>query len=386
MENKVSAVNSKKPIRLVFVALLLNIFQITIASELENTRSFNLGFTYQPYDWSEDAFEETYSFIRKNSDMISLYFDDGVPWDEALKASQYHDNVMKLINTRIKHIGDNQKVMVGVNFLGKNRRTLADYWGKEDSLPRKGKWAERGINHTKVIEAYVSYCRFMIKRFKPDYFIYGMEVDSVELDITSEEFLKLENMLSEIYKQLRHEFKELPLILTFTLAPDENMEKRKLIVKRLLPYTDIYAVSTYPYLFDGIGGNSELIPHNFFSRVRGYIGDKPFAIAETGFNAKTWRVLSQLIWVPGDEKSQANYVNFLLKESNELNAEFVNWWVPRDLDALWGKMDKAGADPILSQWNSNGLVDAQGFPREGLYEWNTWLKKIIKQRKDITGP
>ena len=73
-------------------------------------------------------------------------------------------------------------------------------------------------------------------------------------------------------------------------------------------------------------------------------------------------------------------LEFLLKESNKLNATFVNWWVPRDLDALWEIMKENGADPALSSWNSCGLVDAQGKPRQGLKIWKSWLNKPLKNR------
>ncbi|MBW9259148.1 MAG: hypothetical protein K1562_16170 [Candidatus Thiodiazotropha sp. (ex. Lucinisca nassula)] len=354
--------------------------QLAISDELTDTRSFYLSFTYQPYDWSETAFEETVSFIGKHSDMIFHYFDDGVPWDEASTDSRYHENVESLLSKRIENINDKQKVAVGLNFLDKNRKTLAGYWGATDGLPRPGKWNRLSINHPDVIDAYVSYCRSMIQRFKPDYFIYGMEVDSVELDVQSAEFRALESMVSIIYEMLREEFPKLPLVLTFMLAPEEDMDKRKLMVERLLPYSDIYAVSFYPYLFDEIGGDSDKIPPNLISRVRSYIGNKPFAIAETGFNAKTWHLLNRFIWVPGSETSQANFVSFLLNEANSLNAVFVNWWVPRDLDRLWAKMKDAGADPVLSQWNSNGLVDSEGIPRKGLKVWMSWQDKPIRNR------
>ncbi|MCG7908887.1 MAG: hypothetical protein JAY82_03840, partial [Candidatus Thiodiazotropha taylori] len=148
--------------------------QLANSDELTDTRSFYLSFTYQPYDWSETAFEDTVSFIDTHSDMVFHYFDDGVPWEEASKHSKYHENVESLLGKRVESITDNQKVAVGVNFLGKDRRTLAAYWGAEDSLPRPGKWNNLKINHPDVINAYISYCRSMIMRFKPDYFIYGM--------------------------------------------------------------------------------------------------------------------------------------------------------------------------------------------------------------------
>ena len=365
-----------------FFLPLLGISSMTYAEKLTE-RSFDLGFTYQPYDWSEQAFEDTYNFIEQNGDLIFHYFDDGVPWPEAFANSDYHSHVDDIINTRIDHVRDNQKVALGVNFLAKNRLSLAAYWGEQDSLKLPDEWANKGINHPDVITAYVAYCRSMIQRFQPDYFIYGMEIDSVAFDIESNEFLALENMIQTVYTKLHHEFPDLPLVLSFVLLPEQDMQQRKHIVKRLLPYSDIYAVSLYPYLFDGIAGDADKLPKNLLSRARNYIGDKPFAIAETGFNAKTWHVKSKGINIPGNESSQANYVNFLLQEANTLNALFVNWWVPRDLDKLWIKMEAAGADPMFSQWNSNGLVDAQGKPRPGLAAWRSWLKKEISPTQPI---
>lgn len=356
-----------------FMCLLAS--SLTMAQEKPDTRSFLLGFTYQPYDWSERAFEDTYSFINQNSDMVFYYFDDGVPWQEAATNSPYHNNVETLLNKRLAHVADNQKVAVGVNFLAKDRLSLAAYWGEEDALPRSGRWANRDVNDPNVIKAYVSYCKNMIRRFKPDYFVYGMEIDSVEMDVSSKEFIALEEMTSIVYTELRQEFKDLPLVLTFMLAPEKDMQIRKKMVKKLLPYTDIYAVSLYPYLFDGIGGDADKLPTGLLSKVKSYIGNKPFAVAETGFNAKTWRVLSRAVWVPGNEQSQAKYVDFLLREASKMDALFVNWWVPRDLDALWIKMKNAGADPMFSQWNSNGLLTSKGEHRQGLKIWRQWLDK-----------
>ena len=370
--------NCQNLVNLFLFLYFFSMTQMVGAQDRNPHRSFYLGFTYQPYDWSDVAFENTYEFIDKNSDIIFHYLDDGIPWGEAFSDSDYHPDVESQLAKRLANKRKNQKVAIGVNFLAKDRRTLAPYWGETDGLPRPGKWADKDIDDPDVITAYTSFCRKLIKEFKPDFFIYGMEVDSVELDIGSTEFRKLEGTISRVHKNLRKDFRQLPLILTFVLAPKKDMRKRVKMIQRLLPYTDVYAVSIYPYLYDGIAGDSKKIPPEFFSRVQNYIGKKPFGVAETGFNAKTWKILSRLIWIPGNEKSQAGYVDFLLSESNKLNAVFVNWWVPRDLDALWRVMEKAGGDPLMSQWNSNGLSDAQGNARKGLGIWRDWLSKPLK--------
>ena len=371
-----SGIQSGKFVIYVLCFLLgLAMYQTAAAQQSNGSRSFYLGFTYQPHDWSQTAFDETYDFIGRNSDLIFHYLDDGVPWPEAHAGTPFHRQVESNLDNRLKRLGADQKIAVGVNFLGRDRRSLADYWGEHDGLPRSGVWAGLAIGDDDVIAAYTAYCRSLIRRFKPDYFIYGMEVDSVNLDVSGPAFQNLEKMIAGTYTSLRKEFPGLALVLTFFLGPDEDLHQRMSMVQRLLAYTDIYAVSTYPYLFDGIGGNSENIPADLFSRVRRFIGDKPFAVAETGFNAKPWRVPSRLIWIPGSEESQAAYIEFLLAESNKLNAEFVNWWVPRDLDAIWQIMKASGADPMLSQWNSNGITDADGKARPGLTVWRRWLNK-----------
>lgn len=347
-------------------------------AQQQDTRPFLMSFTYQPYDWSEDAFSKTHQFIQNNADATFFYFDDGVPWPEALNSSPFHENVNAHIKEHTKQTKKNDKVFVGVNFLGKDRTSLASYWGQEDSMPLPDGWSQKSLDDPDVVTAYTKYCKRMIKSLKPDIFVYGMEIDSIQMDIKDKNFVKLKFFLNSVYKELKKEFPDLTLVLTFVLLPEKDMQPKKDMIKELLPYTDIYAVSLYPYLFDGIAGDAFKLPDNLFSQIGEYIGDKPFAIAETGFNAKRWSVLSKLIWISGNEKSQTHYVRFLLEEANKLDAVFVNWWVPRDLDKLWKKMKASGADPVYSQWNSNGLLKANGEKRPSYFVWHEWYQKKIR--------
>ena len=347
-------------------------------TQLQNTRPFLMSFTFQPYDWSKEAFSDTHQFIQNHADATFLYFDDGVPWPEALNDISFHENVNADIALKSVQAKKNKKVFVGVNFLGKDRRSLASYWAQKDSMPLPEGWSQKSLNDPDVVAAYTTYCKRMIKALKPDIFVYGMEVDSIPMDIKGEDFARLKYFLKSVYGELKKEFPDLSLVLSFVLLPEKDMQAKRDMIQELLPYTDIYAVSIYPYLFDGIAGDAFKIPDNLFSQVRDYIGDKPFAVAETGFNAKRWSVLSKLIWISGDEKSQEHYVRFLLEESGKLDAVFVNWWVPRDLDALWAKMKDSGADPMFSQWNSNGLLEANGEKRPGYFTWKEWHQRMIR--------
>lgn len=349
-----------------------------LMAEEQDSRSFLMSMTYQPYDWSDEAFDETYRFIQKNADATFFYFDDGVPWSEALNGTPFHQNVNADIEEKLLQAQKSDQLFVGVNFLGKDRSSLASYWAKEDSMALPENWAEKTLGDPDVVKAYIQYCKRMIAAFKPTVFIYGMEVDSVRMDVGSKDFEVLQAFISAVYTELKKEFPDVKHVLTFVLLPEEDMRTKVDMVRALLPYTDIYAVSLYPYLFDGIAGDANKIPSRLLSQVRDYIRDKPFAIAETGFNAKRWSVLSKLIWIAGDETSQSRYVRFLLAEADQLDAVFVNWWVPRDLDALWLKMKASGADPMYSQWNSNGLMRANGEARPSYYVWQEWYQKKIR--------
>lgn len=360
--------------------LFITIYFISMnvyAQESKN-RNFFMSFTYQPYDWSEEAFSYTSQFIQSNADAIFLYFDDGVPWVEALNDAPFHKNVHATIKERTELAKYNDRVFVGVNFLGKDRSSLASYWAYEDGLPLPENWSQKNINDPDVIEAYIKYCKRIIESLQPDIFIYGMEVDSVIMDTKDKRFLEFKVFIRSVYAELKQEFPDLNLALTFVLLPEKDMQRKKIMIRELMPYTDIYAVSLYPYLYDGIAGVADKIPDNLFSQVSNYIEDKPFAIAETGFNAKKWSVLTKLIWIPGNENSQAEYVRFMLNEAEKLDAVFVNWWVPRDLDQLWNRMKDSGADLMLSQWNSNGLVRANGEKRPSYSVWKEWHQRQIE--------
>lgn len=261
-------------------------------AQTQNHRSFHMAFTYQPHDWSEDAFKKTYDFIQKNADGIFLYFDDGVPWPEALSGKPFHENVEADLNKKAEMVQKYKKTFVAVNFLGKDRASKAKYWAEEDSTALPDDWKKKPLNHPDVITAYINYCKTIINKFDPDIFIYGMEIDAIVRSTSDPDFVTLKFFISEVYNALRAEYADLDLSLSFVLLPKEEMLKKHEMIKALLPYSDIYTVSTYPFLFDGVAGNAKKIPEDLFTQIHAYIGDKPFAIAETGFNAKPWIVLS----------------------------------------------------------------------------------------------
>ncbi|MGR3279288.1 hypothetical protein ACSYAD_29925 [Acaryochloris marina NIES-2412] len=372
-------------ITLLVVVLASRLITKNMSQPHPEQRSFYQGFIYQPYDWSDEAFEETFRVIGENSDIIGFYFDGFVPWNEAAAKKPYHPVQEQEIQKRINGIKPHQKIFLGTSLLGSDRVSLSGYLG-EYEIPRTGKWKDKTFDDPEVIAAYLNWCRDLITRFQPDYFMYVAEVDSGLVDVDDPRFQSLLRSVEQIYPVLKQEFPSLPILIEFVLENDEEMSKRADVTQLLLPYTDMYAVSTFPFIMTG--GNPADIPRDWFTRAKKIAPDKPFAVVETNFLAENFYHPTQGIpipfrkkrlLIPAREKWQATYIEFLLSEANRLQAEFVLHWGYRDLDQLQAKLDDTGGafdsniHGFASLSKDCGLIDEKGRPRPSFNVWQKWL-------------
>ena len=354
-------------------------------------RSFYQGFMYQPYDWSEAAFEDTFQVIGENSDIIGFFLDSYVPWDEAAEQNPYHPVQEQELQKRLNGIRPHQKVFLGTSILGSDRVSLSGYLGETEE-PRTGKWQNKTFDDPDVIAAYLNWCHDLINRFQPDYFMYVAEVDAGLVDINDPRFQSLLRAVQQIYPALKANYPTLPIMIEFMLENDEEMAKRAAVTQALLPYTDIYAISTYPFLMTG--GNPADIPRDWFTRVKTIAPDKPFGIVETNFLAQSFYHPTQGIpipfrkkhlLIPAKPKWQAEYLEFLLSEAHQLEAEFVLYWGYRDLDQLQAMMDgtEGPFDSTIHGFASLakdcGLIDERGRPRPSWDVWQRWLALSLKK-------
>ncbi|MEM6448403.1 MAG: hypothetical protein AAF704_17815, partial [Cyanobacteria bacterium P01_D01_bin.123] len=231
-----------------------------------------------------------------------------------------------------------------------------------------------------------------IERFQPDYFGYVAEIDAAYTNAHNPRFLKLRDMTKTIYKILKSEYPELTVFIEFNLGDKPYMEERKDVIDALLPYSDLYALSTYPDHFDPIAGDATKLPSDWFTRANMYAKGKPIAILETGFLAEPFmhpilgiRVAGRdkRLLIPGGEKSQALYIKSLLEAANALDMEFVNLWAIRDLDPLFEKLelseDEFMSDPMAGLAKDIGLYDRDGNPRPALDIWDAWFRIPLQQ-------
>ena len=340
------------------------------------SRYFYLGFTPFPYDFTSGALVETYQLLPQNADIIAHHFDDGIPWPEALSGATYDQNITSGLDFRLAQLADYDAVYLALTPVNNTRDGLAKYWGEQSNLPLPEGWQELGFNHPNVVAAYINHCRYMIERFKPDYMAYGIEANLL-YELNPSLFPDYLEMASRVYVALKAEYPDLPLFITIQIdSYHRNPDIQEPAIRQLLELSDMVAVSSYPYTDYG---DPDTMPSEWFSRVAALAPEKPFAIAETGFIAEDLHLSQRGIEITGTPQYQSEYIDFLLAEAEELQAEFVIWFVIRDYDLGWQLMESLGVDELFKLWRDSGLLDGDGQSRPGLEVWRIWLARARVQ-------
>jgi hypothetical protein len=330
-----------------------------------------MGFTPFPYDFTNEAVEFTFANINYHSDMVVHHFDNGIPWEEALNDSKMSRNILYDLNNRISRTGADKDVYLGVTPLSTYRDQLAGYWGESENMELPDKWKSKSFNDPDIIRAYLNYCRFMIDKFEPKYFAYGIEVNMLghhDPEVFRDYLVLTEN----IYIGLKSFYPDLPIFLTIQLETfNNNFEKQKDIIESIIPYTDYIAISSYPF---GNFSDPGDIPGDWFSRLYNMAPEKPVATAETAFLAEdlTLEIFNGNT-IEGNQDYQARYLDLLFNQMAGIDCKFITWFVIRDYDQLWLSMEEQGVDEIFKSWRDTGLIDEEGNPRLALKYWDKWL-------------
>jgi hypothetical protein len=341
---------------------------------LPGSRSFHLGFTPDDLLSTPDVGETVYETLSKHSDLVAFHIGLGVPWEEALNEQPFppvvEEHLAKLARLKARLRGD-QAVYLAVTPLKMSRNGIAANWGGDDASTKK--WKSQAFDDPTTILAYTRFCRRMIHRFKPDYFAYGVEVNMLA-EASPKKFEQFRVLAKQVYGTLKAENRNLPIFLTFQIdLYHKHRARQHEVITKLLPYSDFIAVSTYPYME---GYTPQALPENWFADVAALDPTKPFAIAETGFIAEeSYRDWLRGKTVEGSEAAQAAYVRLLLRSASRQHARFVVWFFPQDVDAFWKSLRNPLAKSFVKIWRDCGLVDGAGREREGLNEWDRWLRQ-----------
>ena len=365
-----------------FVLQLFLLLLIVISCKKENptnppqteNRNFYMGFTPFPYDINAVAQNYVYDKLATDADIIAHHFDDGVPWVEALADTDFHPNIMADWQYRLSRTPATHKKYVAVTPINIDRNALAPYKAEEGNLPLPAPWDTISFNHPFVKEAFLNYCNRVVGFFNPDYFVIGIEVNllmKLRPDLW-DSFLELHKY---VYQQLKNTYPNVPIFVSFTgmdFIPeysDADQVKQQQALNDMMPYTDIFGISVYPYISSLL---TDPIPSNLFDRIFSY-SSKPIAICETGYEADTISINGGSVIIEGTPELQNSYISYLLNKAQEYDAEFVINFVLRDYDALWVAI--GSPDDIRILWRDTGLYDENGNARIAHQTWMEWLNK-----------
>src|SRR5688500_4411954 len=142
-------------------------------------RPFLMGVPAMPYDFSAEAIEATQTFIVDHTDMVAIKFDEGIPWEEALQNRNTYTSGFEKSFTDKSKFPKEKKVFLSVTPLNKDKNAMAGYRDDGENSPNPDPWGRKDFDDPMVAKAYLNFCKEMIRRFRPDYFAYGIEVNQL---------------------------------------------------------------------------------------------------------------------------------------------------------------------------------------------------------------
>jgi hypothetical protein len=88
-----------------------------------------------------------------------------------------------------------------------------------------------------------------------------------------------------------------------------------------------------------------------FLPIADIASDRPFAVAEKGFNATELVLRQCALRIHGSESGQTQYMHFLLEQGNRLDAEFVVWFFCMDYDDFWSRVKATDIGELFMIWD-----------------------------------
>lgn len=341
------------------------------------SRSFRMGFTVLPYGVSEDAMEYVYDKLSVDSDIVNHHFDNGVPWVEALKGEEFPQALLEDWNFRRARMRSSQKTYVSVTPISYQHNGLAAYRGAEPNMSLPSPWNSYKFDDENVKAAYLNYCKRVIDFFQPDYFAMSIEANLL-YKMRPDSWPQYLELHEYIFRHLKMEYPALPIFSTIAGAPlikgfleDNDATIQRLAAMQLLEMSDYYAISFYP---PHTVYQDRPLPLASFEELFA-LSTKPIIIAETGFSAKSVSIPTDQgsYLVSTDPVKQKLFVDALLSASGKWKAEFVIWFMLRDMES--GPDAPSSLSNIA--WKDSGLYDEAGNPRPALNSWREWLRKRV---------
>jgi len=340
-----------------------------------SSRPFRMGFTVLP-DIAAPGMEDVYNKLSVESDIVNYYFDDGVPWNEALNGAAYPEHVLEDWRLRQGRIRSQHKVYVSVTPINHLHSGLAAYSGRADTLALPAPWNTYSFNHEDVKMAYLNYCATVIDFFKPDYFAMSIEANLL-FKVRPEAWPQYLDLHEHVYHELKRRYPSLPIFTSIAGAPllkgflaNNDHVMQRLAAMQILQMSDYYAISFYPSSREEY--QTTPLPENTFEELLS-LSTRPIIIAETAYAAKpAFAGEEGQSMFSADPIKQKIFLEALLAAAEKWKAKFVIWFTLRD-----PQVPLHGATTDLALHDA-GLYDRYGNPRPALNSWREYFKKVLE--------
>lgn len=342
----------------------------------EATRSFYMGVTPWPADFTVAEVDSAYRFTEQYCDIISQHIDDGIPWEEALTGSLWPVDFQNDINYRKSRTPAGKNVFLSVSALNLTRKEKSDYHSTSTvSTAIKDAWKARSFSAPETIEAYKNYLVRLIDHFDPLYVNFGVESNLLTWDPAA--FAQYKTFIATLYPVLKARYPSKLFMVSFLV--DESVSGFE-YAKQLLPYTDCVALSSYPYVAvsSSTSGNTNpsLFPANYFERFYNMAPVKPLVFAETGYLAEPLSIPGLSFNKQGTALWQQQYLERILNDCQSRKALLLIWFCAKDYNAGIARMKSLGLyQDLFSLWEDTGLKDENGAARPALRSWENWFKR-----------
>lgn len=350
-----------------------------LLSGQESSRPFRMGFTPLTSDPALEGWTKAFETIGRYGDLAALFIQDGLPWDEAvagLSIKEFPSGIRGFLEFQLSMISQfnpNHARYLAINPSSVDYRQLAASWEVSTNEPLGYPWNTYDFDHPDVKLAVLNYLLALVEYFSPTYLNIGIEANLV-LARNFEHwpaFLELHRFL---YTELKKRYPKLPVFASVQyehllgLHGDSARLRDRFLatepdillneVRKLLQYSDILAISSYPYMIEHLRVDGD------YFQVAAILANErkiPIAIDQTGYTSQP--LLIQGIYLPGSEAAQEQYTNFVLQLAQGFRMPFVVNFVSTDYGTAFGE------DPVSLAWAYTGLFRTDGTPKPALSVW-----------------
>ena len=371
----------KRWLFIVLPAIMLLFTSCKEQAEDPKTRSFQMGVTPWPADFTTQEIDAAYGFIDSHCDLVSHHFDEGIPYEEAFNNSNWPAALLSDIQTRKSKTPASKKLLLSSSVLALNRHEKAPYsrYSASVSTATKNQWQALPFNDAKMVTAYVNFMKLLIDSLQPTFINYAVE-SNVESWSTAT-FAQYKEFVSKVYQQLKTAYPSTPILLSFIV--NETPQSLN-FATQLVPYTDYIALSAYPYtnVSSSAGGNTDpaLFPADYFTRFIDLAPNKSPCFAETGYIAEPLSIFAFGLSKQGSETWQQAYLERICELMNERKGKFIVWFCHKDYNAGVLRLKAAGAyQDLFGLWADIGLISETNEQRSAYRTWLEWMSKRVVQ-------